>query len=179
MKHKIYSIVLLLGFVVVIASSCERDDICAETTPTTPHLIIRFYDIANPDEIKTVRRLSVRGLDDSGTAMLNIYENRDLDSIMLPLRFQNENESSISRFELERDADFGLDTLDTTESNIDIITVSYTPEFIYVSRACGYKSIFNDLTVSIDNDTDNWILSSEILTTTIENETSAHVILRH
>ena len=38
---------------------CESDDICPETTPTTPRIIITFYDINNPDEKKTVESLAV------------------------------------------------------------------------------------------------------------------------
>ena len=159
--------------------SCERDDICSDATPTTPHLIIRFYDANEPDELKAVRRLSVRALNDDDTELDDFVYNIDTDSLVIPLRIDGEGVPTISRFILEKDTDFRLDTLDTTTNNIDIITVSYTPQFIYVSRACGYKSIFNDLVVSRETDDDNWILEREIINTTIDNETQAHVIFRH
>ena len=44
--------------------------------------------------------------------------------------------------------------------NIDIITVNYIPKFVYVSRACGYKSIFTNNSIIINSDSDNWIFSS-------------------
>lgn len=178
-------IILLLTLVTiatVITLGCERDDICAEATPTTPRLIIRFYDINNQDETKQVRQLEIDGLDDDDNSMGTILSRVNTDSIVLPLRFADENVETITRFQLEKDADFG-DNMDTTnDSNIDIIEVKYTPEFIYVSRACGYKSIFNFGTtggIAQDIDTDNWIINTEILNETIDNENAAHIIIYH
>ena len=39
--------------------NCEKDDICAEGTPTTPRVIIEFYDAANPTVLKNVTNLRV------------------------------------------------------------------------------------------------------------------------
>lgn len=157
--------------------SCERDDICADATATTPHLIIRFYDLSDPLLLKPVPDLSVRALDSSDEFMADIPVGQPYDSITLPLRFQNEPTST--RFAIEKNTRFRLDTLDTTDSNIDIINVNYTPEFKYVSQACGYKSIFINVSVSVEQDADNWIKATEILTTTIDNENQAQVVLRH
>jgi len=48
-KYIITSLALLLA---VSFWNCEKDDICAETTPTTPKLVIEFYDNANPTVLK-------------------------------------------------------------------------------------------------------------------------------
>lgn len=177
-QHTTYKILLLL-LIIAGTWSCERDDICADATPTTPHLIIRFYDITAPEEFKQVRQLTVRGFDENGIELLDIVTSTDTDSIVLPLRFEGENISTISRFILEKDSDFADDADDTTDPNIDIIRLNYVPQFVYVSRACGYKSIFNNLSITVEPDADNWILSSQIINTTVDNETSAQVILRH
>jgi hypothetical protein len=184
-------IIILLSFITVIAAialSCERDDICAETTATTPSLIIEFYDINNQDELKSVRQLRVKGINDDGT-LGNIIPNNlpsnntvSPSSIVLPLRFQEDNELTTTRFQLEKDADLADNEDETDDSNIDVIEITYTPEFIYVSRACGYKSIFNiGPTGGIVRvtDADNWIFSTEILNETIENEQEAHIIIYH
>ncbi len=163
--------------IVIATYSCERDDICAAATQTTPHLNIAFNDINVPDERKIARRLSVRGFDSEGNELPDIITNTDRDSILLPLHLSGE--SAVSRFILERDTDFGLDEDPSTEPNIDIIEVHYTTKFIYVSRACGYKSIFENLSVTILQDDNNWIISNETVNTTIENETETHIILRH
>mgnify|MGYP006353373257 FL=1 len=40
--------ILLLLAVAFTFSSCEKDDICDANTPTTPRLVIGFYDFLNP-----------------------------------------------------------------------------------------------------------------------------------
>ena len=171
----IKKISLLLIVLITITLGCERDDICAEATATTPHLIIRFHDASNITATKTVRSLSVIGEGNS----TNIVFNTVTDSIVLPLRFQNEGEITTTRFELKKDTDYDTDTDVNTNSNTDIIEVVYTPQFIYVSRACGYKSIFNDASLDIESDTNNWIINRDILNTTIDNENAAHINIYH
>lgn len=171
-----------IGFILLFMT-CERDDICAEATATTPNLIIRFYDINNQDEFKSVRQLTVRGLDDAGIPGNEIaLPSINPDSIALPLRFADESIESVTRFQLEKDSDFADNGNDTNDSNIDIIEVRYTPEFVYVSRACGFKSIFNFGNtggVSIEQDSDNWIINTDIINQTIDNENAAQVIIFH
>ncbi len=186
---KTISIILLTLVFITITISCERDDICAEGTPTTPRLIIRFNDISNPDDSKNVRRLTVtgEGLDE---ATQSLVFNSDTDSINLPLQFQDEDIITTTRYILKKDTDFDSDVdgngnpILTTESNIDIIEINYTPEFIFVSRACGFKSVFHlnedgNIAFDIVNDSENWASSFLINNTTIENENEAHITIFH
>ena len=55
-------LLLLLGLTFSL-SSCEKDDICAESTPTTPKVVIEFYDAANPTTAKNVSNLVVTSPD--------------------------------------------------------------------------------------------------------------------
>ena len=55
-------LLLLLGLTFLL-SSCEKDDICAESTPTTPKVVIEFYDAANPTTAKNVSNLVVTSPD--------------------------------------------------------------------------------------------------------------------
>jgi len=170
---------LLIILIILTSTGCERDDICAETTATTPHLIIRFYSVDDQDQTKQVRLLTVNGIDGSGNVLDEIVGSVSTDSIVLPLRFQDEGVISATRFQLKKDSDFDTDSNATTFSNTDEIVVSYTPEFIYVSRACGYKSIFNDLQNTLIIDSDNWIAGYNIIKPTVENENEAELILYH
>ncbi len=179
MKQKISYICVFIGLVIAGIWSCERDDICADITQTTPQLIIRFYDANEPDELKAARRLTVSALDENNIALDSFVYNFDTDSLVIPLRIEGEGVPTISRFILEKDTDFRLDSLPNTMSNIDTITVTYRSQFIYVSRACGYKSIYNNVIVTREVDDDIWILERDIINTTIDNETEAHVIFRH
>jgi hypothetical protein len=173
---QIFPYKILLFLLIIIGTwSCERDDICAESTSTTPHLIIRFYDINNQTTLKNARNLTVTG---EGSAD-EIISNKTVDSIVLPLKFDSENTINTTRFILEKNTDYRLDTNPLTNSNVDIIDVKYTPQFVFVSRACGYKAIFADLQISRDADDDNWIINTEVINPTIENENAAHINIYH
>ncbi len=174
--------------------SCERDDICAETTATTPRLLIEFYDVLSPDDLKSVLRLTAYGdrpdipipidQDFSGAVLIDpfgterIY-NRNSNSVALPLIIGSEGDPITVRFVLEKFTNFRLDEDTTTESNIDILEIEYTPEFVYVSRACGYKSVFNILNIDFEPDGNNWISGIDIQETRIENENTVHVRILH
>ncbi|MBJ7881067.1 DUF6452 family protein [Gelidibacter salicanalis] len=167
---------IILSFILIASLwSCERDDICASATPTTPHLIIRFYNINERSETKTVRRMNVFEENSSKYILLD----KTLDSIILPLRIDALDTTNTTRFIIERDGDYDTDEDDNTVSNIDTLEVSYTPELIYVSRACGYKSIFNNLVASRASDENNWILDVQVINNTINNEDAAHINIYH
>jgi len=154
--------------------TCEKDDICSAETGTTPKLILRFYNIADQDETKAVPNLLVYGLNDFDEVIL--FDHIELsaantDSIAIPLR----TDVNFTRFVVHRD--FEGDDFET--GNIDVITANFEGENVYVSRACGYKTIFNNLALDLETDSENWVINSEILKTTIENETTAHVKIFH
>ena len=54
-------IILLVLLITFSFSSCEKDDICDANTPTTPRLVITFYDYDNPSVLKSVTKLKVVG----------------------------------------------------------------------------------------------------------------------
>lgn len=155
--------------------SCERDDICATATPTTPHLIVRFYNINERTETKTVRRMSVK--EESNPKF--IVSDRTVDSIVLPLRIDTLDNLNTTQFVLTRDIDYETDDIVSTVSNSDTLVVTYTPELIYVSRACGYKSIFNNVVASRESEPSNWIIDVEVTNPTINNEDAAHINIYH
>ncbi|MBO3097725.1 DUF6452 family protein [Gelidibacter pelagius] len=166
----------LISLLIILSLwSCERDDICAATTATTPHLIIRFYNIDAITETKTVRRMNVTA---EGNPKF-IVNDKTTDSIILPLRVDALDILNTSRFVLTRDQDYATDSIASTVSNADIIEIKYTPELIYVSRACGYKSVFNDISARRETDSTNWIINIEVIKDTINNENAAHINIYH
>ena len=166
----------------VLLSSCEKDDICAQATPTTSKLILRFYDFSTKDETKSASLLRVTGIDDANEEItISNLSVGTTDSIVIPLR----TDADESKFTFH--LDYEIDDNDTPEDpdddiilgNPDIVTISYEREEVYVSRACGFKTIFNALIFNVEDDGDNWILTSEIINATVENEISAHVKILH
>ncbi|WP_457611217.1 DUF6452 family protein [Lutibacter sp.] len=134
--------------------SCEKDDICVETT--TPNLIIKFYDNDDQTVVKQITELTVWA--DSKDS---IYVNKSLDSIFIPLNL-NEN---FTRYIIEN-------------NNIkDTIKFIYNRNDIFVSRSCGYKTIFENF--QIESNTTNWIKNISIINSTIDNEKAAHIYIFH
>ena len=161
-------IALLLLFTVLY--NCERDDICPESTATTPKLIIRFYDIADQTETKRVLGLQIQGVDNE-----EIYQSAlSTDSVPIPLKTYDNNTS----FKMHKE--FVDDGNGNISGNEDIINIQYDPVEVYVSRACGYKSIYNNVELSVIDDGDNWIELIQIENPlTVDNETEAHVKIFH
>lgn len=149
---KLY-VLLLIGFTVSFLS-CEIDDICIE--PTTPQLIIRFYDVANPTVKKSISNLNVWVNDKD-----SIIKNKATDSIAIPLK----TDSNITSYKF------------SSSNLIDEITFSYQRNEVFISRSCGYKTVFQNIIAS--KPTANWIKQMIIINPTIENEKNAHIYIMH
>lgn len=151
---KRYITLLVLAFVLII--SCEKDDICLENT--TPNLMLKFYDFENDTLVKTIKIDSIRVLN---KALISNYTAQSFDSILIPL-----------------DVNQYATSYQITSGNLtDTIYFSYDRNDIFVSRSCGYKTNFENLT--IDSTTNNWIKAYNINTTIIDNDTTAHINIYH
>ena len=171
-----------LCVLLVLLAGCERDDICAEETPTTPQLILRFYSLADPDTIDPVPDLYAYGLDDDDNPVefLGVIASTK-DSIAIPLRTNVDQTRFVlhQNFDIDDNGTPGDPTDDIVLGNPDIVTLNYLHEDVHVSRACGFKTIFNSIAFSVDIDGDNWIINSDILEENVENEFQAHVKVLH
>ena len=171
-KKPILSIRALLALfsALLFISSCEKDDICVEGD--TPLLVIRFYDSENPTEAKSVSSLRVVGLGQSNP--VDTFTDRStLDSIAIPLRINQPDTS----FLLIRDSADDEDQMET--GNIDTLIFSYNTEEVFISRACGFVANYSELSETLTPDTENWIQSIEIISSSINSQTSAHVEVFH
>ena len=162
--------ILLLVLIVIISFiACEKDDICVDGD--TPLLIIQFYDIENPSELKAVPNLRVIGLGQSSTVN-TIADRTSLDSIALPLRI---NEANTGFILISDSAD--EDDLET--GNNDTLTFDYSTLEIFISRACGYIANYDGLGELLTPDSENWIQNIELVTPLIQQQDSAHVKIFH
>ncbi len=144
--------------------SCEQDNICIEDT--TPHLIIRFYDKDNPSKTKAVTNLKVE-VENSLDEIVQIGSAKSTDSIVLPLNV----DLDLTKIHL---------TKNYTETSVgieDSFNLSYTREDIYVSRSCGYKTVYHN--INKHNLTNNWLENMTILTNDIENEIESQIKIFH
>lgn len=134
--------------------SCEKDDFCTQN-PVTPKLVLRFYNNLNRTQPKNVDQLYVwaAGKD-------SILVNQSTDSISIPLNtISNETVYNFSKGNV-----------------VNQFTIRYTPQQIYVSRSCGFKVNFNEVSYISTN---TWIADYEVTTTTINNQNAAHVQIFH
>lgn len=154
--------------------NCEKDDICAEGTPTTPRVIIEFYDAANPTVLKNVTNLRV---EEFGTGEGVVF-NESLEDTNEARYLSNGNKIAIplTTFAEISEFDFKFNYGDTAENN-DVISFTYGKEDIYISRACGYKTIFNSIenSPSVFPVAGYWIQNIEVIQPNIENENEVHV----
>lgn len=172
---KLISLLLLFTFGL---SSCEKDDICDANTPTTPRLVMTFYDISSPTKTKNVTNLKVIGDGMKEGIVFNesLAEDDSLryvtngSTVSIPLKVND----TTATFK------FIYSSLSTTAINTDVIKFNYNTQNVYVSRACGFKTIFqlkNILPfVHTDPDGDTfWMTEVDLENPNIESENETHI----
>ncbi|OEJ98463.1 hypothetical protein A8C32_04415 [Flavivirga aquatica] len=188
MKYFKYLSLLIILSIIGITVSCERDDICPESTPTTPKLIIDLFDDSNRENKKNVIDIVVIDADAdlviNSESILTGYNFQDTNNLILPLK--TTKDTTQYRLINQAKTDNNGTPDDTSDDkiiggNTDIITISYTREQVYVSRACGFKTIFKNVILTVVEDDDEWIISSRYATDnqSVEDETTTHFNIFH
>lgn len=144
-----------------LTAGCEPDDICIEGIPGTPQLIIVFYDKDNPNQTKEVSSLQVKGMD-----MEELLYDATTDSIAIPLKIK-ETSSSFSFISTENNTIFE-----------ELLRVDYTANDEFISRACGFKISYKNISISRLNSA-TWIENIIIVTDSISDTKEAHVKILH
>ena len=159
-------IIIIAIFIANLFLGCEKDDICEAGTPTTPRMIVEFYDNLNPTVKKTVTNLGIVA-DGMTTGLLF----NGVSKIEVPLQ----TTADITKYSFIYDSQ----NIDLSIRNEDKITINYTRNDAFISRACGYKTVFtlldnpNGIVKTID--TNNWIKEIVIQKYKILNEDEVHV----
>ncbi|HSN48193.1 MAG TPA: DUF6452 family protein [Flavobacterium sp.] len=172
-------ILLFLLIALYSFSSCEKDDICDANTPTTPRLVMEFYDIDNPSILKNVTNLKVIGDGMTDGVVFNPSaggESRYLTNtskISIPLK--TDTDTTKFRFILNSG------NPNPTLTDIDEVTFNYTRNDVFVSRACGFKTLFtfdplNPYTqTTIPATKLKWMQFISVEKSTIANENETHI----
>jgi hypothetical protein len=162
-------IYLLLLVVVFSFSGCEKDDICDPATATTPRLVIDFYDVnTTTPTLKTVTNLGI-----VAPPLTTGISYNGVSRIYVPLKTTAD---TTTMYFIQNGAD-----ADLTNNNIDVLTFNYSRNTIYVSRACGYKTLFNlnasNPIVQTEPATPDgaWIQNIVIVKPNLETENEVHV----
>lgn len=169
---KYFTITILLCSLVI--ASCQRDDICPESTQTTPNLVISFRDIQNPSIPKAVTNLNVR----EENKEEDFYDEPISDTIaIIPLR----NTQNFTNYNFTLNSEI-IDGSENSERNEDQIQFSYATDEIFVSRACSYKTEFYELQANVIPEEEintNWIRALTVEENTIVDENTVHVFIYH
>jgi Family of unknown function (DUF6452) len=172
-------ITLLLLVFCFSFSSCEKDDICDANTPTTPRMVIKFFDINNPTVEKSVTNLKVIGEGMTDGVIFNATASGEskflanTSKISIPLK-TNTTTTTFS---------FILNSGSTNAAlvNTDVIKFNYTTSEVYVSRACGFKTLFEMSPIAPVTHTDGptadqkWMKVVSLQKTNLNNENETHL----
>ena len=169
--------IVVLLLVALSFSSCEKDDICSAETDTTPQLVIEFFD-STLSTSKAVTKLSVKETGETYPIAFNNLlpiENTDrfitsAAKIKIPLKIDSES----VKYE------FKLNTGGDLLENTDYLEFNYALKTVYVSRACGFKTLFslnpNSPTKTDITLPDNfWIIKITVIQPNILNENETHI----
>ena len=167
-----------LFFTITTLYNCESDDICPESTLTTPRLVVTFYDVDNPELKKNIESLGVYIVKNSELILLSEINGINTDSIAIPLR----DDESVSNFKFCKD--FSEDSTVIPSGLPNHVYLNYEINENFISRACGFINNYN-LSVALPyNPLDapgnqNWISDVIILNNSVTNENQSHVKILH
>ena len=166
------SLGVAMAFMLVAITACEKDDLCTSDQQASPRMVVVFKDAGNPNNIKAVTNLRIKEIGKTTFAPLNFNGDKALaaaDTIYLPLR----NLENITSYDFYTDVD--------NITNIDNIDFRYLTEDVYVSRACGFKVDYENLTFTrtSENPTDFWITRAEVVTNSINDSNEVHIEIFH
>ena len=170
-----YRLILIVS--IIFLTGCEKDDICPESTQTTPRLVITFYDIDNTQERKNVESLAVYAVRDNELVLIEDISGITTDSIAIPLRndIGVSNFKFIKNYSVENDVMFG---------DPNHIYIDYEINDVFISRACGFIANYSITTLlnydlMADPPITGWITGYEIINSTVTNENQSHVKILH
>ncbi|RKS42676.1 hypothetical protein BC962_3133 [Gillisia mitskevichiae] len=169
---------IFLLLIALINLSCQRDDICPESTLITPLVKISFYDFDANSEgdtlAKPVANFSIRAVGDT----LNFEIPTNPSEISIPLK----TDVDLTSYEFILNANDDEEEEPTSAENSDIINFTYTRNQEYINSACSFKVTYINLEAKLVAETpssNNWIKDIIVDQSTVEDETTTHISIFH
>lgn len=140
-------------------TSCENDDDVCVSGEATPRLKIKFKSTDN--KVLTLDSLYL-DVDYGNNNILTVVRAAKVDSVLVPIRVD--------------DAGFTeLYVRKTKKGSVSKIKLNYNTTSEYVSPACGFKRLYQNLSGSLE--TANPVTNVELNQNQIINENKAHLYL--
>lgn len=159
MNKWILIFVLLSGS--IILSSCEEDDICVGEG--TPNLTVVFRNDFNSQNLQDTLTIHASNTIDFENSYL-IYDKVFSDSLKLPLGGLNEE---VIYYKIQR----------RSNSVSDILKVDYQSNTEYVSKACGFRLIYEGLQYQTTQNYINYLIPNESNELKDETKTDLYIVL--
>ena len=155
-----------LFFSILFLSGCEKDDLCSGQDNATPLVVFGFYNQSNVTERKVFQNIVCY---EAGRTSNDSIAFSNASTIKLPLKINGSETVWVLKLKQTTGNV-------TTEIN-DTIRFNYSTTSEYVSKACGYKTIFMNVNTTLNNgNPGHWIISQESVNQ-IVNETNEHVTI--
>lgn len=126
MKKLIFAVVIFSG---IFAVSCEEDDVCVGEG--TPYLTVVFRNNLGTQNLRDSLTIESADNIEFNDAVL-VLPKTFTDSVKLPLGGLDDSQTF---FRIKR----------RSNPQTDILTVNYTTKSEYVSKACGFRITYEDL----------------------------------
>ncbi len=150
---------LVFLLIILVASSCEKDDICVEGE--TPLLGIAFFNNVDSITEKSVNSLRIVAIGQSEPP--DTFTDRgSLSEASIPLNVVRDTTEFL--FIQNSSGSIGEET-----GNIDTVQIIYFVDPTYVSRACGFIAEFDSLRIVVKPDASPWILGAEFTANRLSN----------
>ena len=150
---------IILIFLSLFLFSCENDDDVCLSGEATPRMKIKFKSADN--KLMTLDSLYI-DVDYGGTSLINVATKAQVDSVLVPLRVDDKNFTEIT---VRR----------TKNGNKSKVKVNYTTTSEYVSPACGFKRLYENISASLE--TADPVTKVELNQNQIINESNTHLYL--
>ncbi len=132
---KLRSIIPLLLIFTIFLAGCEEDDICiGDGTPNLTVVFRNAFNSENQKDTLSIYRSFSPGFENPDT----IYQKVFTDSIKLPLGGLS---SDKAYFKIRR----------ASNPDADVLSVGYTVNSEFVSKACGFKMVYSNLNYTATN----------------------------
>ncbi len=148
----------LLLSAIILATACERDDLCLEKP--LGGAVVRFHN-------------AISGQPAAVDSVAVYYEGENLipatltDSLLLPL--PPDRDTALYVFE----------KTGTPASNPDTVRFFYVRKDTFISKACGFRMTYRQLHAQLITDNDNWIQQITVTRPDITDDTLAHIRIYH
>jgi len=161
LKNLIHKYSVLMLVLTSLLSSCERDDLCPQDIPITPQQLLAPRNLVIVEEGVVLEDGITNFIAVSGT------------NVLIPLRTNNDQ----TRYEFILNA---VDPTDDNPQNTDTFIIDYERTEEFLSKACGFRVIFNNADAQdFGGDDGSWIQNIELINTSITDETEAHIRIFH